>query len=241
VGWTDADFSPDGNKSGRWKGKYILKMGNNFLFSTERSIFDLSGRNNMTKAEKTRQFIIEQSAPLFNTKGLAGTAMSDVMEATKMAKGGLYGHFESKEELAYAVVDYNLKKLVEKVGEAINKAVSAKEKLFAYLDVFKDPVHFSVEGGCPILNFGVDADDTNAIVREKVKNIMVGSQKRAVAIIQQGIANGEFRESFNAREFAIKMLALIEGGILIGRVLGTNSQMTIIIKMLKKEIGEQAR
>jgi hypothetical protein len=39
----------------------------------------------MNKAEKTRQFIIEKTAPLFNTKGVAATAVTDIMEVTQMA------------------------------------------------------------------------------------------------------------------------------------------------------------
>jgi len=35
------------------------------------------------------------------------------------------------------------------------------------------------------------------------------------------------------------MLSLIEGATLIGRVLNTNSQMIIIINLLKKEISDQ--
>jgi len=195
----------------------------------------------MTKAERTRQFIIEKSAPIFNAKGMSGTTMSDVMEATKMAKGGLYGHFESKDELSYVVVDYNLKKLVEKVEQAIGRANTVKEKLFAYLDVFKNPLQFPVEGGCPMLNFGVESDDTNLIVRKKVKNMIEGSLKKTTSLIQYGIENGEFKETFNAKEFSIKMLALMEGGTLMGRVLNTNSQMTVIINILKKEIEDQLR
>ena len=106
----------------------------NFGNSTDRSIFVSSNKTKMTKAERTRQFIIETSAPIFNTKGIAATAYSDVMQATKMAKGGLYGHFGSKDQLSAAVVDYNLKKLVEKVQQAIGNAGTAKEKLFAWLD-----------------------------------------------------------------------------------------------------------
>jgi TetR/AcrR family transcriptional repressor of nem operon len=192
----------------------------------------------MTKSEKTRQFIIEQSAPLFNRKGIAGTAISDVLEVTKMAKGGLYGHFESKEDLAYAVVDYNLKRLVERVGQAVGNADTAKEKLFAFLDVFSTPLSFPVEGGCPMVNFGSESDDTNPVIREKVKTQIYSAQKRAAGIIQAGIANGEFDPDFDAKEFSIKMLTLIEGGTLIGRVLGTNNQMKIIMNILKKEIEQ---
>ena len=34
----------------------------------------------MSKGEQTRQMIIEQSAALFNKKGIAATAMSDIMD-----------------------------------------------------------------------------------------------------------------------------------------------------------------
>ena len=46
------------------------------------------------RSEKTRQFIIETTASLFNKKGYAGTSMSDLTEATKLTKGSIYGNFE---------------------------------------------------------------------------------------------------------------------------------------------------
>jgi len=46
-----------------------------------------------TKAERTRQFIIEQAAPLFNERGVAGVSIDDVLKVTRVAKGCLYGHF----------------------------------------------------------------------------------------------------------------------------------------------------
>jgi TetR/AcrR family transcriptional repressor of nem operon len=193
----------------------------------------------MTKAERTRQFIIERSAPLLNTKGIAGTAMSDIMTATKMAKGGLYGNFESKEELANAVVDHNLKLLSDSLTAAIAQADTAKEKLFAFLDFFKTPVQFPVQGGCPILNFGVESDDTDPIIKEKVKQKIESAKSKAASLIQLGIKNGEFKESFDAKEFPILMFSALEGGTLIGRVLNTNKQMNIVINMLKKMIEDQ--
>jgi AcrR family transcriptional regulator len=190
----------------------------------------------MTKSERTRQFILEKSAPLFNIKGNAGTAFSDVMAATKMAKGGLYGHFENKEQLYHAVVDFNLLKLVGKVEQAVNNSVTAKEKLFAFLDVFSKPTEFPLEGGCPMINFGAEADDNDPLVRQKVKGTLLGAQAKIASIIGRGIKNNEFISSFDAREFSIKMMTMIEGGTLIGRVLESNTQMQLIISILKKEI-----
>ncbi|WP_429396351.1 TetR/AcrR family transcriptional regulator [Mucilaginibacter lappiensis] len=40
------------------------------------------------------------TATLFNTKGIAGTSLNDIPEATKLAKGILYVHFENKEAIS---------------------------------------------------------------------------------------------------------------------------------------------
>ena len=57
----------------------------------------------MTKSERTRQFIIERSAALFNRKGYAGTSLNDIIEVTGLSKGGIYGNFKKgKEEIAVA-------------------------------------------------------------------------------------------------------------------------------------------
>jgi AcrR family transcriptional regulator len=52
----------------------------------------------LSKAGRTRQFIIETTAPIFNTKGYEGTSMSTLTEATGLTKGSIYGNFENKEE-----------------------------------------------------------------------------------------------------------------------------------------------
>lgn len=193
----------------------------------------------MTKAERTRQFIIEQSAPIFNTKGVAATSMSDIMEATRLAKGSLYVHFENKDELAYCAVDYNLDNFSKKFMVAITKHQKASNQLYAYLDFLSDPENPPVIGGCPILNFGMEADDTNPVILRKVNKAINYVIQQLAGIVSQGIATGEFRKSFNASEFATRTFALIEGAILIARVSRNRDKMDQIVRMIKKEIEEQ--
>ncbi len=44
----------------------------------------------MRKGEQTRQEIIRKAAPIFNQKGYSGAALSDLMRATGLKKGGIY-------------------------------------------------------------------------------------------------------------------------------------------------------
>ena len=48
----------------------------------------------MGKSKETRKLIIEKAAILFNQKGFHGTSMADIMDATELTKGGIYGNFK---------------------------------------------------------------------------------------------------------------------------------------------------
>lgn len=194
----------------------------------------------MSKGEKTRQFILEQAAPIFNKRGIGATAMSDIMEATKLAKGSLYVHFENKEVLAGEVVDYNIKLGGSKLFSALNSAVTAKDRLFAYIDAATDIFDAPVPGGCPMINFGMEADDTNPAIRQKVNQAMENTQQRIAEVIRQGIKAGEFNKDWNYKEFATIMFAMIEGGTVVSRVAGNNARFKVIRKYLKELISEQA-
>jgi AcrR family transcriptional regulator len=192
----------------------------------------------MTKAERTRELIITKAAPLFNTKGVAGTSLSDILEVTKLAKGSLYVHFKDKEDLAHAVVDYHLERLGMTVETTLRKTESAQEKLFTYIDLFMDPVNPLLAGGCPMLNFGMESDDTDQVIRKKISSFMDGGLKMIYSIIKSGKDNGEFKADWDAKEFSIKMFATIEGGIMMSRIAGDNRTMKVIARALKKEIED---
>lgn len=190
----------------------------------------------MSKGEQTKQMIIELSASVFNKKGIAATAMSDVMGVTKLSKGSLYVHFDNKDVLAEAVVDYNLKLLAQRLMKDINRAAHPKEKLFAYLDAYRNPLNPPVAGGCPMLNFGMEADDQFESIREQVAEMVNNGQQLIINIIKQGIQAGVFKANWNYKEFATIMFAMIEGGILISRTTRKTDKMGIIIRNLKKMI-----
>jgi len=193
----------------------------------------------MSKGEQTRQMIIEQAAPIFNKKGIAATAMSDIMDATRLSKGSLYVHFDNKDVLAEAVVDYNLELLARKHMVAINRFDHPKDKLFAYIDAYRNPLDPPVVGGCPMLNFGMEADDQNEVVREQVAAMVNKSQNLIINIIEQGIRQGIFKSDWNYKEFATLMFAMIEGGILISRTTRKTDKTAIINRNLKKMIEAQ--
>ena len=175
----------------------------------------------MTKAEKTRQFIIEKTAPVFNVKGYAGTSISDLTEATGLTKGSIYGNFTNKDEVALAAFDYNLSTVKKIVATATEKYTSGKEKLLAFVDVYAEFLkHPFPEGGCPILNTAIECDDTHKELKHKVAEAIEGWKKSIVTLIDQGKREHEFGQDVNAEQVALTIIAVVEGAIMITKATG---------------------
>jgi TetR/AcrR family transcriptional repressor of nem operon len=190
----------------------------------------------MTKAERTKQFIIEQAALIYNEKGIAGTLVDDVLETTKLTKGAIYSHFENKEDLSIQVSDYLLEKICSGISQAMRKENSAKGKIFAYLDFNKTPLNTYIRGGCPIFNMAVESDDTHCTIKSKVSNVMSISQKNFASILRTGIENGEFNSSLDTEAYAFKMFAAIEGATIMCRSMNNDQPMQGLIESLKNEL-----
>lgn len=192
----------------------------------------------LTKAERTKQFILETAIPLYNEKGISGVNIDDILEATKLTKGCLYGHFENKEDLSAQVIDLSLKMVSEKIRAAVYKGKTIKSKIFAFLDFYKNPIETYVSGGCPIFNTAVEADDNYPFIKEKVAKVIRIGQQELTALLQEGINNGEFSKSLDPAVFAFKLVASVEGGIVMCRVMDTAKPMQGLIKSLKSELEQ---
>lgn len=190
----------------------------------------------MTKAENTKQMILEKAALVYNAKGINGAGVDDVLEAAKVTKGCLYNHFENKEDLSFQTADYLLNKVVYGIKQAMLKEKTAKGKIFAFLDFYKFPLNSYIEGGCPIINLATEVDDNNKSIKQLVSKVLRSAQEQFAGILQHGIKKGEFSKELDPAVFAFKILAAIEGGMVTCRVMNTNAPMQGLIKSLKKEL-----
>jgi AcrR family transcriptional regulator len=184
----------------------------------------------LSKSERTRNFIIEKMAEVFNKKGYAGTSMADVQIITGLSRGGLYGNFENKEVLALAVFDYNLAKLCYMIQNKMRKAHTAHDKLMVYARVYKILAEDGfLLGGSPIQNTAIEADDTNSLLKERAASASIKWQSCMGEFIKAGIESGEFKQEVNISEITFSMLSLIEGGLMLARVTNDSSRMDQIM------------
>lgn len=178
------------------------------------------------KAERTRQHIIEKSAPIFNKKGIAGTSLSDLTKATGLTKGSIYGNFKDKDEVAVSVFKYNVKNLTTFLSKEIDKETTCVNKLLAlpkaYRKLYKRMIAY---GGCPILNTAAEADDTHKILCDLTVDAINKMKMTIIELIEEGKKNKEIQKKADAEKIADITISLIEGGGLLSKVTGEKSYM----------------
>jgi len=174
----------------------------------------------MRKGAETRERIVARAAEVFNVYGYAGTAISDVMAATGLEKGGIYRHFASKEELALAAFDYAAARVRQRFTEGLAGQAHAADVLIGFLAVFRGySQRPPLKGGCPVLNTAIESDDANPLLRERVRAVVEEWRALIRATVLSGVARSELRPDVDAEQLALLLIATMEGAVMLSRLL----------------------
>jgi TetR/AcrR family transcriptional regulator, transcriptional repressor for nem operon len=171
----------------------------------------------MKKGDRTRERIIRQAAPLFNQRGYEGSSMQEIMAATSLEKGGIYRHFESKQELAAEAFDYAWAEALRARRHDLEHIENSVDRLIQFIANFVER-RGSVPGGCPLLNTAMDSDNGNPVLRTRARQALEGWQKFLSEIIAGGMRRGEIQANINKAKLANVIIASLEGAIMISRL-----------------------
>lgn len=93
---------------------------------------------------KTKRNLIEIARQLFAKKGVDGTTMNEIAEASGYGRRTLYTYFKNKKDIYKAVIGSELEKLYASLEDVIRRDLPADDKLmiftFSRLNVIKEVV-----------------------------------------------------------------------------------------------------
>jgi TetR/AcrR family transcriptional regulator, cholesterol catabolism regulator len=84
-------------------------------------------------AVDSRQEILRTAARLFQQRGYDATSMNDVAAALKLSKGGLYHHFQSKDEILFEIMNHAMEITEERVLAPVRGIANPEERLRALI------------------------------------------------------------------------------------------------------------
>jgi TetR/AcrR family transcriptional regulator, transcriptional repressor for nem operon len=194
----------------------------------------------MRKGELTKRMILDRSSALFNVKGYSGSSISDIMRETGLEKGGIYRHFESKDDLAIQAFQYAISLLGERYVEGMKKASNTLDKLKTFISALKSLIHNDpFPGGCPIMNVTLETDDLHPLLAEQARiamNRLLGLIER---IIMNGIEQGELKPDTQAKQTAIIWISSLEGALALSRLYKDTIYFDTVSSQLLDQLKKQ--
>jgi len=195
-----------------------------------------------SKAEKTKQYIIAQVAPLFNQKGYAATSLQDITRATSLTKGAIYGNFDNKESLAIAAFYKTVNDVLKTIDTHLKQSSSPLQKLYLILDFYKNYYRFCAPiGGCPILNIGIDAKNQNTILIHEVQKVILKLQNNIASLVKEGQEKKEIKSSVSAVAFSRLMYARIQGALFMSQTMKDEHYLIETLRELEKILNTQIK
>lgn len=162
---------------------------------------------------ETRREIIEKSLQIFSVKGYYNTSVSDIMAATGLTKGGLYAHFDSKEDLWNAAYDRAVEiwrgivfKDVRNVSDPldrIGKTIENDLRDYCCGEVF--------EGGCFFFNSLVELSGQSAAMSGRIMEGITRFSDLLASWLEEAKSEGKLRPGVRIREVADFIVTSING------------------------------
>ena len=193
----------------------------------------------MRNPEVTKETILKESAILFNTQGYKATSLSNITDATGLTKGAIYRHFTSKDVLEIQTLEHLSVLMNEQLRDRIKKQPTAGKKLRTIFHFFKSYISDPpFEGGCPLLNAAVEADDAHPQLRMAALAILNGLRASVGSIIEKGIYYKQLKKGIDKEMYITLIIASLEGAIMMSKLQGNDDDLKRIVKHLEKQISE---
>lgn len=156
-----------------------------------------------SKGALTRQAILERAFALSSQLGLDGLSIGQLASALDMSKSGLFAHFQSKEALKLAVIDYAAERFVERVVHPALRAPRGEQRVRSLATHWLDWQRRELsEGGCFFSAAAFELDDRPGPVRERLVAVWRDFFELVENVIRTGVAERHFRDDLDARELA---------------------------------------
>ena len=165
------------------------------------------------KGAQTRQNIIEKSLQLFCVKGYYNTSINDILLATGLTKGGLYGHFASKEAIWYAVYDEALTIWKAIVFKGIQSSSDPLKRIQILIENdINDKLRNNVfEGGCFFHSMLVELSGQSDAMRNKLLQGFTQLAGLLCTWLEQADQQGMLQSDLNFKEIANYIIVSLNG------------------------------
>lgn len=164
----------------------------------------------MAGRESKRNAVLEKGLALASEVGLEGLTLERLAASVDVTRGGLYAHFDSKEEILREVLRTAVDRFVE---EGVRPALAAPRgeprvrALFdAWLEWTKAP---PLPGGCVFISSATELDDRPGPLRDYLVETQRAWRRMLRRVVALAVKEGDFSDELDPEQFVYELYAVI--------------------------------
>jgi AcrR family transcriptional regulator len=164
------------------------------------------------KSERTRQRIVEAANRLFYHQGYNRTSFSDVVEAAGVPRGNIYYYFKTKDEILEAAIRYRIDRISQMLEGWSGAYRTPVERLHRFIAVLTNSSEAIVRYGCPMGSLNTELGKVQRDLQAQAENLF--------SVFENWLTDqfAELGYAGNARELALRLLAVGQGASLLAHV-----------------------
>ena len=142
--------------------------------------------------------IIEAAGKILTSSGVSGLTIKNLAKEMKFSESAIYRHFESKEEIIIAMLDY----LSETMDELLKNSIRSNDKTeVKFKSVFQNLIDFFIKN--PQFVVAVFSDglmEESQRINQNLLKLMNVVMKYLMPVIMEGQQNGVFTNTLTTEE-----------------------------------------
>lgn len=143
------------------------------------------------EADERKNEILDAANALFSQKGFDGTSTADILDKVGIARGTLYYHFKSKEEIMDALIERSTAICLRAAQNAAKQTMPVIDRIVSVILSINMKKEFGEEMLLHMHN------PQNALMHQKTQKLLLKNLTPILTdIIQDGIRQGEFKTPF---------------------------------------------
>lgn len=172
----------------------------------------------MVNLKRTREDILSSVLELVHHQGFQATGLKELFAASQTSSGSFYNYFQSKDELAHALIDFEWNKLkAAAIEPAVNVSDDPIAQIFWMIDQL-EAKHLAEPNcaGCLLGNLIVDLVERDPSFQEQL--IKVFDEWQGTIARSLRLSQSQLQPYIDPDVLAEELLTVIEGVLLMGRL-----------------------
>lgn len=144
------------------------------------------------EAEERRNEILDAAEKLFGEKGFDGTSTNDILDEVGIARGTLYYHFKSKEDILDAMIERMTGRLIQKAAE-----ITSQKELPVMQRLTMTMLSLNVDNDLGHEIMKQVHKPQNALMHQKMQKQLIASVNPLITnLVMEGIEQGICQTDF---------------------------------------------